>query len=419
VKPVRRSPRPGLLSGRLGPLVERDFRLLFVATSITTVGDRLATIALAFAVLDLGSVTDLGLVLAARQIVEALVLVAGGVLSDRLPRQLVLTGASLVQGVAQALTATLLLSGAASVSSLIVLQALYGIGAGLIVPAEVGLVPQTVTAERLQQANALQGLSRNMVGVLGPAVGGAIVVAANPGVALAADAASFFICAALLARIRVPPPAREQSSFLAELREGWNELTAQTWIWSTIGIFGFSNMFYAGSWAVLGPAIAESELGGAAAWATILAAGGVGSVAGALLVLRYSPRRPLVACVLAPVPMVLPLVGLALSWPTSLIAGASFLASIGLAVHLALWFTVFQRHVPEHAQSRVSSYDALGSFVLIPVGMALVGPIAGLIGTTTTLLLTVGVFLTAAAVIVSIPSVRAIRAPEAAAIAVS
>jgi MFS family permease len=401
------------VAGRLGPLVERDFRLLFAATSITTVGDRLATVALPFAVLELGSVTDVGLVLAARQVVQTLVLVAGGVLSDRLPRQLVLTGASLVQAVAQALTATLLLSGAASVDSLIALQALYGVGAGMIVPAEVGLVPQTVRPERLQQANALQGLSRNVTGVVGPAVGGAIVVATSPGAALAADAASFAVCAALLARIRVPPPERERASFLAELREGWEELTAQTWIWSTIGLFGFSNMFYLGSWAVLGPAIAERELGGAGAWATILAAGGVGAVVGGLFVLRYRPRRPLVACVLAPLPMVLPLVGLALLWPTWLIAGAAFASSVGLAVHLALWFTVFQRHVPEHAQSRVSSYDALGSFVLVPVGMAFAGPMAGLVGTTTTLWITVGVFLGAMALIVSVPSVRRIRAPEA------
>jgi hypothetical protein len=98
------------LTPRLGPLQERDFRLLFTATTITTAGDRLAAIALAFAVLDFGSATDLGIVLAARQGTEALVLLTGGVLSDRLPRQLVLTAASLVQGVAQALVAALVLA---------------------------------------------------------------------------------------------------------------------------------------------------------------------------------------------------------------------------------------------------------------------------------------------------------------------
>ena len=109
--------------------------------------------------------------------------------------------------------------------------------------------------------------------------------------------------------------------------------------------------------------------------------------------------------------MVLQLVGLALAAPVWLIAVASFLASVGLAVHLTLWFTVFQREVPEHAQSRVSSYDALGSFVLIPVGMALAGPVAAAVGVDTTLWVAVVVFLVATAIIASVPSVRAIRAP--------
>ena len=186
------------VSERLGALRERDFRLLFTGTMITTVGDRLAGIALAFAVLDIASATALGIVFAVRQGVQALVVVAGGVLSDRLPRNLVLVGASLVQGAAQAATAACVLAGVGGVSAIVALQAVYGIGLGLVIPAEVGLVPQTVSADRLQQANALQGLTRNIVGVLGPAVGGAIVVAGSPGVALAIDAVSFLVCAELL-----------------------------------------------------------------------------------------------------------------------------------------------------------------------------------------------------------------------------
>src|SRR6188508_403560 len=199
------------LSERLGALRERDFRLLFAGTMITTLGDRLASIALAFAVLDIASATALGIVFAVRQVVEALVLVGGGVLSDRLPRNLVIGGASLVQGAAQAATAALVLTGSGSILAIVVLQGIYGVGAGLVVPAEVGLVPQTVSPARLQQANALQGLSRNFVRILGPAIGGAIVVAGSPGTALAIDAVSFLVCAVLLARIRVPSaqPARD------------------------------------------------------------------------------------------------------------------------------------------------------------------------------------------------------------------
>lgn len=403
---------PTLWRARLGALTERDYRLLFSATTITTIGDRLAGIALAFAILDLGTVTDLGIVLGVRQAVEAAVLVFGGVLSDRLPRNLVLVGASTVQGVAQAFTAALVLSGSASIGMLVALQAVYGIGAGLVIPAEVGLVPQTVSPERLQQANALQGMSRNIVGVAGPAIGGTLVALGSPGIALGIDAVSFAVCALLLARIRIAPrdASRPRESYFHELRAGWREFTAHTWLWSTVFIFGISNMFWVGSWSVLGPEIADLELGGAGAWAVILAANGVGAILGSLVAMRIRPSRPLLVSCLAPLPMVVVLVALALGWPVWLIALMNVFAGVGLSIHLTLWFTVFQREIPEQAQSRVSSYDALGSFVLTPLGMALAGPLAAVIGIDQTLLLSVAIFLAATAIIVAIPSVRAIRA---------
>lgn len=398
----------------LGALQERDYRLLFSATTITTVGDRLAGIALAFAILDIGSATDLGVVLGARQAVEAAVLVFGGVLSDRLPRNLVLVGASSVQGVAQALTAALILSGSASIGLLLALQVLYGLGAGLVIPAEVGLVPQTVSGARLQQANALQGMSRNIVGILGPAVGGTLVALGSPGIALGIDAVSFAVCALLLARIHIRPreDGAPRESYLRELRAGWTEFTRHTWLWSTVFIFGISNMFWVGCWAVLGPEIANADLGGAGAWALILSAGGVGAIFGSLVAMRIRPSRPLFASVLAPLPMVLVLVGLSLTLPVWSIALLNLCAGAGLSVHLTLWFTVFQREIPEQSQSRVSSYDALGSFVLTPAGMALAGPLAAAIGIDATLWLSIAVFLAATAVIACIPSVWAIKAPE-------
>jgi MFS family permease len=403
------------LPGRLGPLVERDFRLLFTATTITSVGDRLASIALVFAVLDFGSATALGVVLAARQVVEAAVLLAGGVLSDRLPRHLVLVGASLVQAGAQAVTAGLVLTGTASVLSLAALQALYGVGGGLVVPAEVGLVPQTVSPERLQEANALQGLSRNVVRILGPALGGLIVVAGSPGSALALDAASFVLCALLLARISVPRrvPGDLAPSFLRELREGWQEFTSRTWLWSTVLVFGLGNVFFM-FWSVLGPVVADEELGGAGAWATIVSAGGFGALAGGLITFRYRPERPLVACILAPLPFVLQFVAMALGAPVAVIAAASFAANLGLAVHLTLWFTIFQREVPERAQSRVSSYDALGSFVLTPVGMVLAGPTAAAVGIDEALWLAAGAIVVCNLSMLLIPAVWAIRRLEVA-----
>ncbi len=338
-------------------------------------------------------------------------LLAGGVLSDRLPRNLVLVGASLIQAGAQAISAALVLSGSASVAALFALQALYGVGGGLVVPAETGLVPQTVSPARLQQANALQGLSRNFVRILGPAIGGAIVVAGSPGIALALDAVSFLACAELLRRIRVTPRADASTppGFLTELREGWREFTSRTWLWASVVLFGIGNLMAAG-WIVLGPLVADERLGGAGPWAVILTVGGIGAVAGSAVAMRIRPRRPLAACVIAAVPLSFQTLALALEAPTWVIATAAFLAGVGLSIHLTLWFTVFQQQVPERAQSRVASYDTLGSFVLMPLGFALAGPLADAIGITETLWIAVAVMWASWAAILALPSVWAIHA---------
>ena len=142
---------------------------------------------------------------------------------------------------------------------------------------------------------------RNVVFVLGPAIGGAIVVAGSPGVALAIDAASFVGAALLLSRIRIPPraAAAEPPHFLRELREGWREFTSRTWLWSTVVVFGVGNIFFM-FWPVLGPTVAKEHLGGAGAWAKILVANGIGAVVGGAFALRYRPKLPLVACILWP-----------------------------------------------------------------------------------------------------------------------
>jgi Transmembrane secretion effector len=289
----------------------------------------------------------------------------------------------------------------------------YGAGNGLVIPAEVGLVPQTVSDARLQQANALQGLSRNFVGVLGPALGGVFVVAGSPGIALAIDSMTFFVAAALFAAIRIPGRVqREGEGFLHELREGWQEFTRHTWLWSTVLLFGVANCVFVGCWTVLGPVVAKEELGGAGAWATVLFAWGIGAIVGGLAALRYRPKRPLLASVVVSWPILLQLLGLALYAPVWLLAVPSFLSGAGIAMHLALWFTVFQREVPAHAQSRVSSYDALGSLVLIPLGMAAAGPVAERIGVQPTLWGALAIAFVCLVATALVPSVRAIRAAD-------
>ena len=133
--------------------------------------------------------------------------------------------------------------------------------------------------------------------------------------------------------------------------------------------------------ALLGPLVAKQELGGAGPWALVLTLGGIGSVVGSVVAMRVRPARPLVACTLAAVPLSFQLVALALVVPVPVLAVTSFVAGIGISIHLTLWFTLFQRAVPDDVRSRVSSYDTFGSFVLMPLGMALAGLFAGVGGT--------------------------------------
>jgi hypothetical protein len=328
----------------------------------------------------------------------------------------VLVGASLLQGVAQGAIAIAVLGQAATVPLCAATGILWGLGGGLVVPAETGLVPQTVSPARLQQANALQGLSRSGVRVIGPALGGVLVVALNPGWALALDSVSFFACAILLGRMRIAPRVDAQRErFFHELRAGWREFTARTWLWSTVLIFGLGNVFFM-FLQVLGPAVANDRLGGAGAWAAILSAGGVGAIAGGVAAIHLRPSRPLVACIMWPL-MILPeFAALAAGAPTWVIAAGAFSGGFGLANHVALWFTIFQREVPEHAQSRVASYDAFGSFVLSPLGAAIAGPLAAAVGTSSALWIAAAAILVGNVCVLVMPAVWGIRplAPEVA-----
>jgi MFS family permease len=402
------------LGGRLGALAERNYRLFFSSTTISALGDGVASIALVFAVLDISnSPASIGIVLAARQAAAAIVTLAAGVFADRLPRHLVLVAASVVQGAVQAIAGALLLTGHATVLSLAVLAVVYGVADGFVLPASQGLIPAVVSSVRLQQANALLGLSRSALGFVAPALGGVLVTLGSPGSAILLDAASFGVAAVLLARVAIDARADQVAAepFLRELREGWNAFRRQTWIWTTIVFFGIGN-FAGASLFVLGPVVAKRYLGGAWTWSVLVSMFGAGAIVGGLLAMRWRPKRPLLASCVAAIPYGSQTLAMGLHLPWQALAVVAFVTGIGLSIHIALWFTVFQRLVPPEHLSRVSSYDALGSFVLIPVGSALAGPVASWVGIYPTLLGSGLISLACILIVIAQPSVRAIRSDQ-------
>jgi MFS family permease len=398
-------------SSALRPLGERDFRLLFLARTFTFFGAALAPLALAFAVLDLtGSATDLGLVTAAGLVPMVIFTLVGGVWADRLPRHHVMVASDAISGAAQAVTAALLLSGAAEIWHLLLLAVVRGSATAFFFPAAQGIVPQTVSADLLQEANALLRLSRNTTTIGGAALGGLLVAALGPGWGIAIDAATYFAGSAFLLRLRIPRALRlPEQHFLRELREGWQEFTSRTWLWAILVQFAFVNACIVGAWSVLGPLVAAESLGGADAWGVILAAQGAGLVLGGLIMLRYRPHRPLLVATLGVffiVPVLLLLAGPA---PTLAIAGGAFAAGIGIEIFSVLWDTVMQEQVPETALSRVSSYDTLGSIIFIPLGAAVAGPLAEQIGVTETIVASAAVIAVATALVLLVDDVRTLR----------
>ena len=398
------------LRGRLGALEEREFRLLWLSRVVSDFGDRFALIGLAFAVLDIkASAATLGYVFAARTVSNLVFLQTAGVWADRVPRQLLMLASDVGRGSAQAVLAFLLLTGRAEVWHLIVLAAIYGTAEAFFGPASQGLVPQTVRPERLHQANAMMSLSRNVTGLAGPAAAGVVIAISSTGWAIAVDAATFAVSAAFLAAMRLAFTKPERLRFITELIDGWKEFTRQTWIWVSVLYFGLFHLTALACFFVLAPVIAKRELGGSSAYATIMVGAGLGAVVGSLLAMRYKPRRSLVIVFLSCAVWCVVLLGYALSDSVPLITACAFVGAMSMNYGAAFWFTAMQQHVPPHALSRVSSYDWLGSWLFLPIGYIVIGPIAETIGYSETLLIAVGWTLFSSLAILAIPSVRNLR----------
>jgi hypothetical protein len=392
-------------------LRERNVRLLVGSGAVDALGNGMANVALAFAVLQIGGAADLGLTFLAREIPMVVFLLLGGIWADRVSRKVLLVAGDLAMGSAQVLTALLFLTHHATVLRVALLQIVFGVANAFTRPASTGLIPQAVSALHLQEANALTDLSRSTSRIVGPAIGGVIVAAANPGWALAVDAASFFVSAAFYVQLRIAESERpERSHMIHELREGWSEFASRTWLWTIVASFGFFQLTLFPALLVLGPIVAKTHLGGPSAWGLILAFQGVGSVVGGVLALRLHPRRPLVASTLFCLPIAGVLALLGASAPVALLCLVGFIAAVGLTAGDIIWFTTFQRQVPDHLMSRLSSFDWFGSVALNPIGYALVGPVANRLGVAETLYFAAAANALVTIVVASTPAIRNLRA---------
>ncbi|WP_436788244.1 MFS transporter [Yinghuangia sp. YIM S10712] len=396
---------------------DRRFVMLFLARTISVLGAAFGPVALAFGVLDLpgASATTLTIVLTAQTVPQIALMLFGGVVADRMPRFRLMTCAELLSAAAFLALAVMFVTGAAPLPAVAAAAAMSGIALALYYPALTGVVPDVVAEDRLQTANGVLRFGVNTARLLGMALAGGAVALVGAGWALAVNAAGFAVAAVLLAglgsTVSRRPPAR--TSMPAELRDGWREFASRQWLWAIVLQFAFVIAAMQAAFGVLGPVVAESDLGGAPAWSAILAGQGLGTIVGVFVAIRVRPRRPLVVATGMVFPVALPMALLGVGAPVYAVASGAFVTGVAFTVFGVLWETTMQREVPREALSRVSAYDGLGSFMFGPLGLIAAAPLAQSVGPRTALLLCSALVAAATAGALCAPGVRRLRAPAA------
>lgn len=402
----------------LGLLRERRFAALFAARTLSMLGLAFAPVALAFGVLRLpgADAGTLSLVVAAEAIPHVLGLLLGGVVADRYPRRFVMFTGECLSLVAWLGIGTMMLLGWAPIPLVCAFAVLTGLAGAVVWPVLSGIIPEVAPPDRLQPANALLAVGANVARIGGLIAAGAVVVLIGPGWALVTAAGVYAAAATFAWRIgSTPRPGGEGgTSVLAELREGWVEFASRQWLWVVVAQFALLILAWQGAHTVLGPVVAEAELGGAGAWSAILTGEAVGMLVGVVIALRIRPRRPILLGVLLTSLTALPYLLLGLGAPLALIVLGGFVMGLGMDTFTVLWQATMQREVPPHALSRVASYDAFGSMLFGPVGVLLAGPAAVHLGAHTALLVCAAIIVSSAVLALLSPEVRTLRAPEVA-----
>jgi MFS family permease len=375
----------------LAPLAIRDFALIWAATAISRLGDGLYLVAIAWQTYEISNVpTAMSIVGLATTVPQLVLLLFSGALSDRLPRRRLMVGADALRAVAIGTLGALALAGALSLAAIAALVVVYAVGTALFQPASISLLPQVVPQDRRPQANGLMRLAGALaVRLIGPALGGAVVGAFGAGTAFIADAATFVVSLALLLMVSAyPAPERAAKSLVADVKEGLGFVRRQAWLTASLAAASIGLLCYEGPTAILLPFLIKNHFGGDASdLGFVLSAGGVGAVLAALLISHFGlPRRRMLLMYVLWTILASSVLLYALAGSIWQLAVVCFLAIGSMIGGEVIWTTLLQDHVPHELLGRVASLDTVVSFSLVPVSMALTGPIAAAAGARPTML---------------------------------
>jgi MFS family permease len=402
----------------LRPLQIRDFSLLWWGLTISLIGDGVFFVAFPLQVLELrNSTTALTFALIAWTLPLVLFIVVGGVLSDRLERRRVLMFANALQGSAILALGLLSVTGAIDLWHVYLLAAVYGIAEALFGPAFGAIVPDLVPRDLLVEANALDNFSRPFaLRVVGPALGGLIIAGVGVGGAFLVDALTFVFAGtvfALISRRKLDRDKSLEPVMWDEIRAGLRFVKSRNWLWATLLASAVGLLVFYGPWQALVPYLMINRLGDSSDLAIVLSVGGIGAMASSVFIgTRNLPSRFMTSMYFGMAVGTLMLTGFGLATSTWHAVVASFMMQALLTIAIITWNTTMHRYVPGHILGRVSSLDWMVSTSLIPISLALTGPLAQTIGARGTLV-AAGIFGSAAILLfLLIPGVRDLEHEE-------
>ncbi len=299
-----------------GPLKVRTFRRLWIGASVSMLADQAFLVALTWLVLEVaGPGAGLGAVLAVASLPGTVLTPLGGVLSDRFSPAPLMTAASAGRVLLLSVLAALILTDATKLWHVYLLAGGLSALDALYYPASMSIVPTLVDRNRLEAANALAQGAEQITGIFGPVLAGSLVALVGLGVSFGANALLFLIATAIFARmaqgvnLSASETGTEQegeadsggASLVAQISEGaryaWRDPVIRSLLLILVGI----NLAMIGPLYVGGATLAEARLGGAGAFATLVAVAGVGSLVGAVGAgsIGQPGRRGLLVLVLA------------------------------------------------------------------------------------------------------------------------
>lgn len=383
---------PTRLPRALRPLASGQFRLLVLALLVSLFSVGCWIVASVWQVVQLGGTpVDLSLVAVGASLGLVIAVLFGGVAADRIPQRRILLGCEVVRGLCFGFAAVLALSGLVQVWHLAVLAFILGVVDGFFYPAYSAWLPALLSPDRLLAANGIEGVLRpSMMNAAGPAVASALIAVGSPGLAFLAVTVLQVVVAVAIALMRTTPVRREAGEekvhFLratfSDLRGGFVYMLTTRWLFATLVFSILLVLVTMGPIEVLLPfAVRDQTGGGAGAFALALAAFGVGGAIGSLTVASFRlPRRYLTLMILAWGVGCAPLAIIGYTTNLWVMVVALFVCGVLFSGAQVVWGTLLQRRVPPAMLGRVSSLDFFVSLALMPLSMAVAGPIGEAIG---------------------------------------